>query len=433
MGEPAIDIPSDSPIVALETAVTALAGMDLTRPTDAELLRSHQGLEMLRNQLAAVEHALISEEQRRGLPDAHGCRTSAVFLRGLLRVTAGDAHARVLATEAAGPRRNLTGASLDPIFVEVAAAQAEGSISPEHARIVVRTVDTLPDQVQAEHGRQIEAELVAYARRFDPRQLAKLAARVAYCYDQDGTLKDQAYREQHRDLTVRQRPDGSAALSGELTAECAEHLLVHFDALAKPVSGPDNTPDPRTAGQRRHDALLASLALAERADLLPTGQGVTATVIVTMTDDAYRTGAGFATTSHGAQVPADTARAWGGADKQLLAVALNHMRAVTAHSGLHRLFRPAQRLALCAQYGGCAFPGCDAPISRCEIHHLDDWARGGKTVLANGLPLCPYNHRHHQRQGWQPKRSNGRISWLPPAWIDPTRTPRYNTAHCPRD
>ena len=32
---------------------------------------------------------------------------------------------------------------------------------------------------------------------------------------------------------------------------------------------------------------------------------------------------------------------------------------------------------------GCAFPGCDTPVSRCDAHHVVHWADGGPTSLGN--------------------------------------------------
>ena len=62
--------------------------------------------------------------------------------------------------------------------------------------------------------------------------------------------------------------------------EAAEHLLVALTALAGPKPATDGTPDPRTAGQRRHDALLDLCQLGMRARLLPTSGGVTTTVVL---------------------------------------------------------------------------------------------------------------------------------------------------------
>ena len=58
-----------------------------------------------------------------------------------------------------------------------------------------------------------------------------------------------------------------------------------------------------------------------------------------------------------------------------------------------RLFSAKQRVALAVQQRGtCAVEGCTIPASLCDAHHLIDWAKGGRTNLANGALVCP---RHH--------------------------------------
>jgi hypothetical protein len=113
-----------------------------------------------------------------------------VFLRGLLRIDPHDASQRVKTAQAIAPRRALTGEPLPAEFEQLAAAQDAGGIAERHARIVIETIDALPDDITATLGEQIDGELVEYARRFDPLQLGKLARRLGYCYDQDGALAE---------------------------------------------------------------------------------------------------------------------------------------------------------------------------------------------------------------------------------------------------
>ena len=41
----------------------------------------------------------------------------------------------------------------------------------------------------------------------------------------------------------------------------------------------------------------------------------------------------------------------------------------------------------------CAATGCERPYAWCELHHRQPWAKGGRTDLANAVPLC---HQHHR-------------------------------------
>jgi Domain of unknown function (DUF222) len=62
----------------------------------------------------------------------------------------------------------------------------------------------------------------------------------------------------------------------------------------------DGVKDPRTAGQRRHDAVLEALKLNVRAQQLPSVAGVTATIVLTMTAEDFEQRQGLARTAHGA-------------------------------------------------------------------------------------------------------------------------------------
>ncbi len=88
-----------------------------------------------------------------------------------------------------------------------------------------------------------------------------------------------------------------------------------------------------------------------------------------------------------------------------------------------RTATPAQRRALRAMYPTCAHPGCDTTFDRCQIHHLDHWADGGPTVLANLLPLCgPHHHLTHDT-GWTYQLLPGRVlALVDPVGREQTRT-----------
>lgn len=418
-----------SAIAGAHAAVDELQAAPLDLATEDELLGLWRELERLARRLPSVEHRLVPEAETRGLPGSYGCRSTGQFLRNLLRLDPGEAHARAAAADAAGPRRATTGEPLPPAYPAVAAAQAAGIISPRHARIVTETVEHLPDPARWAKAEQVESQLVEYATVFDPRQLARLALRVRDCLDPDGVLHDTAHRERTRGLCLHRRADGSGHLEGECTAELAERLDVLFDAFAAPKPEIDGVKDPRTAAQRRHDALLDALAMLQRGDCLPKTTGVPATIVVTMTGEQYVTGHGLAVTGHGALVPAQEALRWAGADHRRLAVVLDKVRGITGYSSTQRIFTEQQRLALIARDSGCTFVGCDAPPAWCEVHHLVDYADGGATSLDNAALVCRHDHRHRIGQGWRAELINGRVGWIPPRWIDPRQVPRFNTRH----
>jgi hypothetical protein len=78
------------------------------------------------------------------------------------------------------------------------------------------------------------------------------------------------------------------------------------------------------------------------------------------------------------------------------------------------------RRALHQRDRGCTFPGC----TRRPAHHVIHWLDGGPTEINNSTLLCRYHHHVIHHSGWTITMINGRPWYTPPAWIDPTRTPR---------
>ncbi len=76
---------------------------------------------------------------------------------------------------------------------------------------------------------------------------------------------------------------------------------------------------------------------------------------------------------------------------------------------------PAQRAALEALYGGCCWPGCDAPFRATHIHHIHEWEHGGPTDLDNLRPLCVRHHHDVHEGGWRIEvRRGGEVAFHRP-------------------
>jgi len=96
-----------------------------------------------------------------------------------------------------------------------------------------------------------------------------------------------------------------------------------------------------------------------------------------------------------------------------------------------RTFTGPARTALELRDRGCAWPGCDRPVSWCEAHHILGWTQGGKTDHNNGVLLCGYHHREIEIGDWQVFTSHGRAWFRPPTWIDQEQIPILNPMHHP--
>ncbi|MFZ9042361.1 MAG: HNH endonuclease [Ilumatobacteraceae bacterium] len=75
-----------------------------------------------------------------------------------------------------------------------------------------------------------------------------------------------------------------------------------------------------------------------------------------------------------------------------------------------------QRRMLAAMYATCAHPHCEVGFSNCRIHHVEWWTNGGKTVMANLLPLCETHHHLVHEGGWHLSIDQARtVTWVNPA------------------
>ncbi len=417
-----------SVVARFRAVVDELQSLDLTSLPGDEVLALLRDLEVQKWRLAPVDHALNAEIDSRGLAHEHACRNTATLLTQLLRVSPAEATGRVRAAADLGPRRGLTGQVLPPVFEQVAAAQAAGTISSAHARVVTATIDALPAAVQVEHEVWVQQFLVEQAVELDPSLLKQVARRVVDTLDPDGTLTEERDRQRRRDLSVRQRRDGSARVEGELTTICAEALLSVLDSVTKPAAAEDGTRDPRTPGQRRHDGLQDALLALLRSGELPACNGVAATIVLTLTDQQAETKTGLVTTGHGALISVGQALSLAG-DARLMPVTLTKTREITAYGDTHRIFTEGQRLAMIARDQGCSFPGCSVGPAWCQAHHITDFAITQRTSVDDGTLLCGFHHREHPNLGWTCHMIDGTPHWTPPRWIDPTQTPRRNRTH----
>ena len=453
-------------IEPLDAALDALLTASPESSSDDELLQRLRILERARRRIEAAGHQQLLELDRRGLAQERMCRSTPALLSELLRISPAEARRRMTDAENLGVRTSLTGQTAGPIFPQLAALHQAGDISADHARVVTRMVERLPDEVAAEHGEAAETTLAAMATQFHPAHLAVLARRVEALLNPDGTYKDEAEQYRRRDVRLKTMPDGTGRLEGWLTAECLALWQAIFDPLAAPAAGDE--PDSRTPSQRTHDALQAAGQILLRTGLTPDSAGVTTTVLVTLTADQVREMARAAGIEAPARqqadivpaVPGDPARtrsrtgtsapspgspcfastAHGGvltlgqvcrmlAEADIIPVFLSDTGGVLAYGQGQRLATRGQRRALAARDRGCSFPGCTAPPAWCETHHVIPWRSGGRTDLDNLTLLCAFHHRMFDAKGWTVNIVDGVPWWTPPHWIDPTRTPRRNSAN----
>ena len=98
----------------------------------------------------------------------------------------------------------------------------------------------------------------------------------------------------------------------------------------------------------------------------------------------------------------------------------------------HRLFTRAQRIAIAVRDGGCIGIGYRAPISQCEMHHIDHWAADrGRTDVDDGVPLCRNHHLGPHNRGEKIVRERDPVTGQDSYWLHAPPDPRTGEVRPP--
>jgi hypothetical protein len=276
-----------------------------------------------------------------------------------------------------------------------ATAHADGKINLAQLNIIIRTLANLPE-ADRDTAEQI---LLRAAEHVDPKDLERLARELEAAIDPDAEDKRAARRYRSRYLTAATTFAGMVHINGVLDPENGAALLA---ALA-PLMAPQGEDDPRSAGQRRADALgqLARDALARES--LPDINGAKPLIQVTISWDDLREQLGLGSIgSPGHDLPLDagTIRRMA-CDANILPVILGGPSDVLDIGRISRTWPLAIRRAAALRDSGCTFPGCRAPIAFCELHHIRHWVRDlGPSSLFNSAHLCVRHHHLVHNKNW---------------------------------
>ena len=308
---------------------------------------------------------------------------------------------------------------LDQRYHHVRRALACGSISEEHAVIIIRAAERVPDTVTDDELAECEAILVGKAAHMSPRNLRRAARRLL------DPLSKQAADELEGELLAEQESDaerntwfqiydnedgtwGGRFVIPELHGQLLLQALERLTAPRRSGRSKDGQPveDP-TVGLKYHRvAESLGMGFCELVEHLPTDgharSGIT--MVVHVDEEALRTRIGAATLSTGGRITAGEALRLACEARQMPMVMGGRMLEVNLGSST-RLFSKAQYVALSAYHTTCAGEGCERPYSWCELHHLRPWSEGGPTDLANAVPLCGHHHRRIHDQLYEHERT----------------------------
>jgi len=295
----------------------------------------------------------------------------------------------------------------------LSAAMRRGEISYSKVRALTRIATPA-----------IEKDLLSFGRAGTAAHVERLV-RGMRLVDRIAAGKSEKRLHAARYLHAYTDEDGMVVVRGRLAPEAGAALLRALDAGVEQLYGPWRHSTPAGAGQegaeaaakaeaaaaaveaaedfsaeqRRADALglVAESALA--AGLDPGSRGDRYQVVVHVDAEVLAPGGegGSSWLADGTHVSAETSRrlACDSARVEMRHAADGRVLDVGRRT---RAISPALRRALEHRDGGCRFPGCGMRF--CDAHHVEPWAEGGATSLANTVLLCRRHHRTVHEEGF---------------------------------
>ena len=281
-----------------------------------------------------------------------------------------------------------------PVLAEAVAA---GVVSARHTRAILDTLDRLPASVEA----AAEAILVDAAKSLDPGQLGRLTHELLLRLgNDDEALAREQRKFASRWVTAVTTFEGMVHVEGMLDPTGGAAVLAVLRALGQKVSADDD----RTPAQRTADALTEMCGHYQRCEELPDSGGLPTQVTVTI-DHPTLTGQldGWGLLDATVPLPASAVRRLA-CDAELIPAVLGGDSEILDIGRNSKTWTRAQRRAARLRDGGCTFPGCQADLRRCDLHHITWWSAGGETSLHNSAHLCPFHHRLIHHENWDLKR-----------------------------
>jgi hypothetical protein len=347
-----------------------------------------------------------------------------------------------------------SGAGLADTVARTTKTSAAEARKVERRARLLRDVPAFADALSAGHisAAHVDALSNATWRLGEPRRsnvlahadaLLTLATQVApeafgrRCKALVARLADDGGTADHVELTetsiVIRRIDpvtGMHRIVAEYDPETGARLFTAIDTEANSLAaGIERVTGERPADRGHLAALaLAGLVLSAHRSKRP-GK---AEVVVLIDEQSLRDrlhARGVCELADGTQIPVETARRLA-CDAGILPVVLNGSSVPLDLGRRQRLASDDQRRALRAIYTCCAFPDCDVPFDRCEVHHALEWSeQQGPTDLRFLLPVCSRHHHALHERGWQLELDDDRtLTILRPdgtlhAWATPTDFP----------
>ncbi|MEO6955102.1 MAG: DUF222 domain-containing protein [Antricoccus sp.] len=183
----------------------------------------------------------------------------------------------------------------------------------------------------------------------------------------DGFTEPDDLTERRAFVELKKRTHGGYRINGLLTDQVGAKLQTMLHSLASAATDGSRC----SAGKRAHDALGEAADRLLKSGELPTKNGATARVLVTVSLDNLLSGQGEGWTDHGDYLPVSVIRKLA-ADAGIIPIVLGGNGEIL-DVGRERRFATAPiTWALTARDGGCTFPAATSQLrNRSVITHHD--------------------------------------------------------------
>ncbi|MDI9935373.1 DUF222 domain-containing protein [Rhodococcus sp. IEGM 1351] len=417
---------------ALSDEILATAVGDAWRLAEAEVLDSVVRISDEIQRLEALRVKLVGAVDHRCKVDVLGFPNTKMWLASKTFLEVGAAGRIVLLGR---------GLRLQP---EIADEYFDTNISAEHAALIMKFCERPPKGMPLEALDDCRNALLfaATGPTANTDAVRAVIARLERAFESDDPppSEDTDLNEFHASKTL----NGRVAVRGDLDAVTGEMLLSALSGLSKPRPAQDGTKDPRTPGQRRADGFTELLRryldsgiageeggerphvslhvnakdLADHTDCSARAQQDAAS-----SDDSLFAVDGVAWTEWMGPLSLRAARLLS-CDSIYTPIVLDDNGAPLDLGISTRTVTKRQRKALVARDRGCAFPGCGAPPSWCEGHHIIHWSAGGPSDMGNLVLLCGFHHRLLHHSDWEIEMGADRHpTFIPPRQVDWERKP----------
>ncbi|GAB3133618.1 HNH endonuclease signature motif containing protein [Tsukamurella serpentis] len=394
---------------AFEHAAERLAQANPIMLSSEQLLDGLRRLERAARTVPSCQHWLTEVGIEQDLPYRLGYTGVKELLVDQLGLAGAEARERIMGARSRAPRQE-RGFAPEPRLPRAASAQRAGDISDRHALAIERALGKCSRRLSQADQQDLEDMLVTAAvRGCTPDDITRLGRRAYELLDPDGAEPSAQDVARARDLTVRRQGDDlMSEFGGALSPEARALLDVVLEKLARPgvINPEEERPvdiddpaavaeaarrDRRTAAQRNHDALVTALRTAIGSGALGRHRGLPCVPIITMGIDRLTAETGIATTATGGRLPvADALTMMGANPKYALLLDLSGRPLYLGRE--NRLASTDQRIALYGSEKGCSAPGCDAPATRCQVHHKTERRNGGATDISVLTLACDAHH-----------------------------------------